>query len=96
MVEYTWQSAIGQRQSTDPSESDTPLAPPPLDVSTLASAPNSPGRVFAMTERQVQDLLEQVEGTGSVYVETRADLDQVRFCADLDYLDAVRRYYEGR
>ena len=66
-----------------------------LDASNLASAPNSPGRVFAMTERQVRDLLEQVEGTGSVYVETRADLDQVRFRADLDYPDAVRRYCEG-
>jgi len=67
-----------------------------LDVSTLASAPNSPGRVFAVTERQVRDLLEQVEGTGSIYVETRADLDQVRFRNDLDFLGAVRRYYEGR
>ncbi len=64
-------------------------------AATLGSVPNSSGRVFAMTERLARDLLEQVQGAGSVYVETRADLDQVRFRADLDYPDAVRRYYEG-
>jgi len=67
-----------------------------IDISLLAKAPNSPGRVFGLTGRQVRDLLEECERQGYLYVETRADLDQVRFRDDLDFLDVVRLYYEGR
>ena len=67
-----------------------------LGIPALASAPNSPGRVFALTERRVRDLLEEVEGPGGIYVESRANLDQVRFPAELTFLAAVRRYYEER
>jgi hypothetical protein len=67
-----------------------------LDISILASAPDSPGRVFDLTEREVRDLLEEVKGLGYVYVETRADLDQVRFRDRYDFCDVVRQYYEER
>jgi len=67
-----------------------------LGIPALANTLNSPGRVFALTERRVRDLLEAVEGPGGIYVESRADLDQVRFPAELTFLDAVRRYYEER
>jgi hypothetical protein len=67
-----------------------------MDIVSIASRDNSPGRVFGLTGRQVQDLLEEVEGPGGIYVESRADLDQVRFPDDLTFLDAVRRYYEER
>ena len=67
-----------------------------LNVPTLASAPNGPGRVFGLTERQVRDLLEEVKSLGYVYVETRADLDQVRFRDNCDFLDVVQHYYEER
>lgn len=67
-----------------------------LDVSLLAKAANSPGRVFGPTERQVRDLLEEVKRLGYLYVETRADLDQVRFREDYDFLGVIRRYYEER
>ena len=67
-----------------------------LEVGLLAHAPNSPGRVFGLSERQVRDLLEHTKGPGSINVETRADLDQVRFPGDLDYLTVMQRYYEGR
>jgi hypothetical protein len=62
----------------------------------LASALNSPGRVFALRERRVRVLLEAVAVPGGICVESRADLDQVRFPDDLTFLDAVRRYYEER
>lgn len=65
-----------------------------LDVSFLAKAANSPGRVFGLTERQVRDLLEEVKRLGYLYVETRADLDQVRFREDGDFLGVIQRYYE--
>ena len=67
-----------------------------LDIDLLARAPNSPGRVFGLTERQVRDLLGRAQGFGSINVETRADLDQVRFPGDLDYLTVMQHYYEGR
>lgn len=67
-----------------------------LDIETLARAPNSPGRVFGLSQRQVHDLLEQAEGPGGINVETRADLDQVRFPGDLHYLTVMQRYYEAR
>lgn len=67
-----------------------------LDVPALAHAANSPGRVFGLTERAVRDLLDEVKGVGSIYVESRADLDQVRFPDNLTFLDVVRRYYEER
>lgn len=67
-----------------------------LDIPILAGAPNSPGRVFDLTERQVRDLLEDIKRLGYAYVETRADLDQVRFSDKHDFLDVVRHYYEER
>jgi len=67
-----------------------------LDVAMLADGANSPGRVFDLTERQVRDLLEEVEELSYIYVETRADLDQIRFRDNYDFLDIVRRYYEER
>jgi len=67
-----------------------------LDIETLARASNSPGRVFGLSQRQVHDLLEQAERPGSINVETRADLDQVRFPGDLHYLTVMQSYYEAR
>ena len=65
-----------------------------LDVSMLAHKANSPGRIFDLTERQVRELLEEVKELGYIYVETRADLDQIRFRDDYDFLDVMRRYYQ--
>jgi hypothetical protein len=67
-----------------------------LDISVLAGTANSPGRVFGLTERQVRDLLEDVQGLGYLYVESRADLDHVRFRDDLRILDVMPRYYGER
>jgi len=65
-----------------------------LDVAMLAHQANSPGRVFDLTERQVRDLLEEVKELGYIYVETRADLDQIRFRDNYDFSDVMRRYYQ--
>lgn len=67
-----------------------------LDISALINPANSPGRVFGLTDRQVRDLLEEVKDLGYIYVETRADLDQIRFRDNGNFLDVVRRYYEDR
>jgi hypothetical protein len=67
-----------------------------IDVAILAHKANSPGRVFDLTERQVRDLLEEVKESGYIHIETRADLDQIRFRDDYDFLDIVRHYYQER
>ena len=67
-----------------------------LDVAMLADRANSPGRIFDLTEHQVRDLLEEVKELGYIYVETRADLDQIRFRDNCRFLDVVRHYYEER
>lgn len=65
-----------------------------LDIALLSDEANSPGRVFNLTEREVRDLLEDVEKLGYVYVESRAALDQIRFRDNYDLVDVVRNYYE--
>ena len=65
-----------------------------LDVCILAANAESPGRVFGLTERRVRDLLKDIESLGYLYVETRADLDQIRFRYDRDFIGVVRHYYE--
>jgi hypothetical protein len=67
-----------------------------IDVSILAHKANSPGHVFDLNERQVRDLLEEVKELGYIHIETRADLDQIRFRDDYDFLDVVRHYYQER
>ncbi|MEM4724926.1 MAG: DUF4007 family protein [Candidatus Hadarchaeum sp.] len=67
-----------------------------IDIPVLASGANSPGRVFGITQRQVRDLLDAARARGGIYVESRADLDQVRLPPDRSFLDTVRQYYEER
>jgi len=47
-----------------------------------------------LSERRVRVLLEAVAGPEGIYVESRADLDQERFSAELTFLAAVCRYYK--
>jgi hypothetical protein len=67
-----------------------------MDSTCLTGSPNSVGRVFNLRERQVRDMLEEIEQLGHVYVETRADLDQIRLRSEYDLLDVVSSYYEDR
>jgi len=67
-----------------------------IDVPILAHKANSPGRVFDLTERQVRDLLEEVKELGYIQIETRADLDQIRFRDDCAFLDIMHQYYQER
>lgn len=100
-VEYTW----GQRESIPPIIAfasillyRTRFLPNvvTMDLTHLTVEPNSIGKVFNLTVRQAQDLLEEIERYRYLYVETRADLDQIRFRDHIDFLETVRRYYEDR
>jgi hypothetical protein len=67
-----------------------------LEISQLINSVNSPGRVFGMSSWQVRDILEEVKNLGYIYIETRADLDQIRFRDNGTFLEVIRRYYEER
>lgn len=67
-----------------------------LSISQITDSENSPGRVLGLSKRQVRDLLEEVKLSGFIFVESRADLDQVRFRDEINFLDVVGRYYEER
>lgn len=67
-----------------------------ISISQITDSENSPGRVFGLSKRQVRDLLEETKQSGFLFVESRADLDQVRFRDDIEFLDVVNRYYEER
>ena len=67
-----------------------------IDIPLLANAASSPGRIFGITQREVRDLLDLARGRGDIYVESRADLDQVRFPAGTTFLGAAQQYYEER
>lgn len=67
-----------------------------LDVLTLINAENGPGRVFFLRERVVRDLLDQTQRAGYINVETRADLDQIRFHPGSTTESVMSRYYQER
>jgi hypothetical protein len=67
-----------------------------VDLPRLSKNVNTIGRVFNLNERQLRDLLEEAKELGYIYVETRADLDQIRFRDNCGFLDVVRHYYEER
>jgi hypothetical protein len=69
---------------------------PALQIETLVSAPNSPGRVFNIEESDFRKILEELHKKGDIYIESSADLDQVRFKGDIGSNDIIKTYYEGK
>lgn len=66
-----------------------------LDVSFIASEQNSPGRICLMTLPSVREKLENLHKQKFIQLETRADLDQVRFISPYAFIDIVELYYRG-
>ena len=67
-----------------------------LEIGTMCSADNSPGRLLNLREAQVRDLLDQLHRTDLLTIESRADLDQVRFGQELTVTQVLSRYYRER
>ena len=63
-----------------------------LSVNVIFAAENSPGRVCGLNEATVRTLLEQLHRGGEVFLESRADLDQVRLCCP-DGESFMEKYY---
>jgi hypothetical protein len=67
-----------------------------LEVGTICHADNSPGRLLNRDETEVRALLDELHTAGALTLETRANLDQVRFKPDETWLDVMQTYYETR
>lgn len=67
--------------------------------STLSLSHLTQGRlafthIFNLSERQLRDQLDDVKQLGLIYVETRADLDQVRLRNDTSSISIIHHYYK--
>ena len=66
-----------------------------ISIEALIRAPNSPGRILNLEESTIRKVFEQSHRKGLLYVERKADLDQVRFREGMTIETLLRRYYEG-
>ena len=66
-----------------------------LEIGHLAKEENSPGRVFHITEHQLRLALERLNTQRQISIESRANLDQIRFDPNKNWLDIVKQFYEG-
>jgi len=64
-----------------------------LEIDRIIYAEGSPGMVFFMNENTIRDVLERLRIEGYIYIESRADLDQVRFAGKRDFNELVKLYY---
>ena len=67
-----------------------------VEIPTLVYADHSPGRIMRQGELYVRRALDELHEAGRLTIESRANLDQVRFRLGMTWLDAVRAYYQGR
>lgn len=65
-----------------------------LEIEHLAKEENSPGRVFHIAERQLRLALERLNAQRQISIESRANLDQIRFDSNKNWLDIVNVFYE--
>lgn len=64
-----------------------------IEIPTLVYADHSPGRLMRQSELNMRRSLDQLHEAGYLTIESKANLDQVRFRSGLTWLDAVRLYY---
>lgn len=65
-----------------------------VEIPTLVYADHSPGRIMRQGELRVRRALDDLHEAGRLSIESKANLDQVRFRGGLTWLDAVRAYYQ--
>lgn len=66
-----------------------------LEIEHLAKEENSPGWVFHISEYQLRFALERLNAERQISIESRANLDQIRFDSNKNWLDIVKQFYEG-
>lgn len=75
------------RQRYDPNASG-------ISMEALIRSPNSPGRILNLEENTMRKILEQAHHKGLLYIERKADLDQIRFKEGLTPEAMLKKYYE--
>ncbi len=66
-----------------------------LNIDELCNANNSPGRIFILDEHIMRKKLEGLKNTGIINIESRGDLDQIRFREELKFESVLEEYYLG-
>ena len=66
-----------------------------LEIPTLIHADNSPGRLMRQREAYIRKALDELHEAGLLTIESKANLDQIRYKSSITWLDAVRLYYQN-
>ncbi len=66
-----------------------------ISIESLTKESNSPGRILNMDEDIMRKVLEQAKNKELLYIERKADLDQIRFREGVTVEDLLKRYYRG-
>lgn len=67
-----------------------------IEIPTLVYADHSPGRIMRQRELYLRQALDELHDADQLTIESKANLDQVRFRTGMTWLDAVQAYYEER
>lgn len=65
-----------------------------VSMETLIKAPNSPGRILNIEESTMRRILDQANHKGLLFIERKADLDQIRFREGITVETLLKTYYE--
>ncbi len=67
-----------------------------LEIPDLCHGDNSPGRLLNLGESALRESLESLHRRGLVGIESRANLDQIRFRPEFSSLDVLAGYYQRK
>lgn len=67
-----------------------------IAINEIATAQNSPGRIFFIDEYVFRQKLEELKNQGYIGIESRADLDQIRIRTDKNFEEIIEVYYGGK
>lgn len=66
-----------------------------VEIATLVYAEHSPGRILRQNELKIRQALNTLHESRWLTIESRANLDQIRFRSNVSWLDAVLAYWES-
>ena len=64
-----------------------------IGIIELVKSPNSPGKIFHISELYLRESLENLTRSNHISIESRANLDQVRLKSDVIWTDIVKQFY---
>jgi hypothetical protein len=66
-----------------------------ISMEALTKESNSPGRILNIEEEKIRKILEEAKNKELLYIERKADLDQIRFREGITVESLLKMYYEG-